>query len=141
MTRPQNRSQLLKYFGAKQKNAMWSWCGINEEEKSVYFSVWTDSLNQFGDKDQNYYTIQGPDWGVNEETGAFSPARKDQDEKLDKVLNEGYEAFAYFIEPKNKNAHPREIGATRTSFVFLLELERLPDGAVIGYPVDRIEVR
>ena len=141
MSRPENRSQLMKYFGAKEKNAQWSWCGINEEKKSVYFSVWTDFRNQFGDKKSTYYTIQGPDWGIDEKTGSIEPARNDQDEKLDKVLEQGYEAFGYFIEVKDKNAHPREIGSTRTSFVFSLELERLDDGTVIGYPLQRIEAR
>lgn len=141
MSRPENRAQLMKHFGAKQKNVQWSWCGINEEEKSVYFSVWTDFLNQFGDKGRRYYTIQGPDWGINEKTGSFLPARNDQDEKLDKVLNQGYEAFGYFIEAKDKHAHPREIGGIRTPFVFSLEIERLHDGTIIGYPLKRIEVR
>ena len=141
MARPENRSQLMKYFGAKQKNVQWSWCGINEEEKSVYFSVWTDYLNQFGDKGSQYYTIQEPDWGIDEKAGSFSPARSDQDEKLEKVLNQGYDAFGYFIEAEDKYAHPRVIGATRTSFVFSLELERLQDGTIIGYPLKRIEIR
>jgi len=140
MPRPSNRTQLLKHFGAKQKNAMWAWCGVNDEEKSVYFRVWIDFMDQFGDKGRRYYTIQGPDWGIDEKTGSFSPARNDQDEQLEKVFNQGYEAFGYFIEAKDKNVQPREIGATRTSFVFSLELERLDDGSVIGYPLQRIEV-
>lgn len=141
MSRPENRSQLMKHFGAKQKNVHWSWCAINEKEKSVYFSVWTDFRNKYGDKGRNYYTIQGPDWGIDKETGSSSPARIDQDEKLDKVLNQDYEAFCYFIEAKDKNAPVREIESTRTTFVFSLELERLDDGTVIGYPLERIDVR
>lgn len=66
MAKPENRSQLMDYFGAKQKNFVWSWCGVNEEEKSVYFSVWTDFINKYGKKDRNYYTFQEPYWGVNE---------------------------------------------------------------------------
>ena len=72
----------MEYFGAKQKNVVWSWCGINEEEKAVYFSVWTDYVNKFGDKGRRYYTIQEPHWGLNEETGSFSAARNDHDIKL-----------------------------------------------------------
>ncbi|MEE8364558.1 MAG: hypothetical protein V3R76_02125 [Gammaproteobacteria bacterium] len=58
MAKPENRSQLMDYFGAKQKNIVWSWCGINEEEKSIYFSVWTDFKNKLGKRDRDYYIIQ-----------------------------------------------------------------------------------
>lgn len=138
--KPQNKTQLLDYFGAKQKNAMWSWCGINEEEKSVYLSVWTDYKNNHGEKSKDYYTIQESDWGVNN-SGGFSPARNDHDEKLNKVFNDGFKAYGYFVVARDKNKVPREIDETKTSFVFELELERLADGAVIGYPMQRINVR
>ena len=110
----------MDYFGAKQKNTVWSWCGVNDEEKSVYFSIWTDFRSKFGDRGRNYYTIQQPHWGVNEDTGSFSPARNDHDENLDKVFNQGYKAFGYFIKAKNKNVVPREIEVTKTSFIFSL---------------------
>jgi hypothetical protein len=29
----------MDYLGAKQKNFVWSWCGVNDEERKVYFSV------------------------------------------------------------------------------------------------------
>ena len=141
MPRLENRSQLMDYFGAKQKNVVWSWCGINEEEKTIYFSIWTDYKNKFGDKGRNYYTIQEPHWGVSEETGSFSAARNDHDGNLKKIFDHGYQAFGYFIEAKNKNVVPREIEVTKTSFVFSLELERIDGGAVIGYPLQRIEVK
>ncbi len=130
----------MDYFGAKQKNTVWSWCAINEEDKTIYFSVWTDYRNKYGKKDRDYYVIQEPHWGVNENTGSFSAARKDHDEKFDKAFNGGYESYGYFVEAKNKNVVPREIEVTKTSFVFSLELERL-DGSVIGYPIKRIEVK
>ena len=141
MAKPDNRTQLMNYFGAKQKNTVWSWCGVNEEEKSVYFSVWTDYHNKFGEKGRKYYTIQEPHWGIKEQCGSFSPAREDHDKNLDKVFNQGFKAFGYFIEAKNKNTVPREIEVTKASFIFSLELERLPTGEVIGYPLQRIEVR
>lgn len=141
MSKPENRSQLMKYFGAKQKNSVWAWCGVNDEEKAVYFSVWTDLRNMHGDRDRNYYTIQEPHWGANPETGTVSPARKDHDDNLTKVFEQGYESYGYFIDAKSKTAVPREIETTRTSFIFLLELERLENGVVIGYPLRRIEVR
>lgn len=141
MAKPENRSQLMSYFGAKQKNTVWSWCGVNEEEKSVYLSIWTDFKNLYGDKSRVYYTIQEPDWGVNEETGSFSAARNDHDHNLEKVFNKGYKAYGYFIEARNKKVVPREIEVTKTSFIFSLELERLEDGTVIGYPLKRIEVK
>lgn len=138
--RPSTRAQLMDYFGAKQKNTMWSWCAVNENEKSVYLSVWTDLKNLYGDKGRHYYTIQEPDWGVND-SGVFSPARKDHDEKLSNVFSKGYKVYGYFVVAKDKTMIPREIQETKTSFVFELELEKLDDGTVIGYPMQRVEVR
>ena len=141
MSKPENRSQLMKYFGATQKNTVWSWCGVNEQEQSVYFSIWTDYYNKFGEKDKKYYTIQEPHWGNKEQSGSQSAGKADHDINIDKVLNHGYKAFGYFIEAKDKNIVPREIKETRTSFVFSLELEKLPTGEIICYLIDRIEVK
>jgi hypothetical protein len=71
----------------------------------------------------------------------MSAARKDHDEKLSLVFDNGYEAYGYFIEAKDEKAHPREIGHTRTSFIFSFDLERQKDGSVLGYPKNRIEIR
>lgn len=139
MAKPENRSQLMTYFGAEQRNTVWSWCAVNEAEKKVYLSVWTDhGKTQPGDNRKSYI-LQEPHWGEKPD-GAFQPARKDHDEKLDKVFESGYEAFGYFVEPKSRNTVPREIKNTRTSFVLRLELKRLNNGIVIGYPLERVEV-
>jgi hypothetical protein len=140
VSKPENRSQLMEYFGAEQKNTVWSWCAVNEDEKTVYLSVWDDFRNKHGERDRPYYTIQEPAWGVNEK-GHFSAARNDHDEKLKKVFEEGYKPFGYFVTAKKRNVVQREIEKTKTSFIFSLELERLNDGTVIGYPIDRIEVK
>jgi hypothetical protein len=44
MARPENRSQLMSYFGAKQRNTVWSWCAVNEEERKVYLGTQTNDL-------------------------------------------------------------------------------------------------
>jgi hypothetical protein len=137
---PTNRSQLMKRLGAVQKNSVWSWCAVDESGKKVYLSGWTDVRKQ-GDDGRVSYLIQAPDWGVDEETGDRSPARSDHDEKLRLVFDEGYEPYVYINEAKDPNASPREIANTKTSFIFKMELERLPDGAVRGYLLDRIEIR
>ena len=139
--RPENRSQLMEYLGAVQRNVVWSWCAVNEEEKRVYFSVWTDTRMMRGDDKEISYLIQEPHWGIDEATGNKSAARKDHDEKLSKVFDEGYEAYGYFVVAKDVNAVPREIEETRTSFIFSLKLKRMPDGAILGYPLSRIEIR
>ncbi len=140
MAKPENRLQLMEYLGAKQKNTVWSWCAVNDEERKVYFSVWVDTRAK-RDGARVSYIIQEPIWGVDQDTGSKSAARKDHDEKLSLVFNEGYEAYGYFIEAKDENAHPREIGNTKTSFIFSLELERQKDGSVLAYPKTRIEIR
>jgi len=138
MARPQNRSQLMERLGAVQTNTVWSWCGVNEAERKVYFSIWTD--NGYPSSGAKSYIVQEPYWGINEK-GSKSPARNDQDEKLELVFSQGYEPWGYFIEAKDPSVHPREIGNTHTSYVMRLRLERLQDGTVIGTLVQRVEVR
>jgi hypothetical protein len=130
----------MDHLGAKQKNTVWSWCAVNYDEKKVYFSVWVDKRGKH-DGVRTSYVIQEPHWGIDGETGAISPARKDHDEKLALVFENSYEAYGYFIEARNPNASPREIESIQTSFIFLFKLERQPDGTVLGYPVTRIEIR
>jgi len=141
MIKLDNRSQLMKHFGAEQKNTVWSWCAVNEATKSVYLSVWDDYRNTNKKITKVHYLLQEQDWGVNDETSNFSPARKDHDKKLSLILEEGYKAFGYFVTAKDKHVLPREIETTKTSFIFSLELDKLEDGTVIGYPIKRIEVK
>ncbi len=140
MARLANRSQLMDHLGAKQKNTVWSWCAVNEEERMVYLSVWMDTRAK-RDGVRVSYVIQEPDWGVDPTTGSKSAARKDQDEKLSLIFDKGYEAYGYFIEAKDTTANPREIESTSTSFIFSFDLERQPDGSILGYPKARIEIR
>jgi hypothetical protein len=141
MTKPENRSQLMSYLGATQRNTVWSWCAVNEAERKVYLSVWTDFRGDHANNGKKSYIIQEPHWGIDQGRTSPSPARNDHDEKLSKIFESGYEAFGYFIEVRDPKAVPREIEKTKTSFVFSLELERLPDGRIIGYPLDRIDAK
>lgn len=139
MSRPENRLQLMQYFGASQFNDRLAWCGANYAEKKAYFSIWTDNIHtQNGRKG---YLIQEPYWGVSDETDRKSAARNDHDAKISLVFEQGYEAFGYFIVAKDRTAHPRDIAETRTSFVVRLQLEVLPDGSIFGFPIGRIEIR
>lgn len=140
MSKLENRSQLMEYFGAVQKNTVWSWCAINEDEKSIYLSVWTDFRGDYENNGKVSYIIQEPSWGVNENTGSKSAARNDHDDKLNKIFNENYKSYGYFVEAKDRNANPREIERTKTSFIFELDLKKLKDGTIIGYPLKRIEI-
>lgn len=138
MARPANRAQLMEHFGAIQVNHVWSWCAVNESERAVYLSVWTDHVEKLAG--ETVYTLQGPEWGL-DEAGRKKPPRKDHDEKLSLVLDQGYTAYAYFIEAKDRTTDPREIADTRTSFVMEMRVQRSPDGWVTGTPVRRVEVR
>jgi hypothetical protein len=128
----------MDYLGAKQRNVVWSWCAVNEDERKVYLSVWLDTAKK-RDGHRLSYIIQEPDWGI-EADGSIAPARKDHDEKLSLIFDQGYEPYGYFIEAKDRNARPRQIEDTRTGFIFSLELERLPDGTILGYLKDRINI-
>jgi hypothetical protein len=129
----------MDYLGAKQKNVVWSWCAVNEEEQKVYFSLWSD-LRKKRDGVRVIYLVQEPHWGVDARSGAKSAARKDHDEKLVLVFEHSYEAFGYVVEAEDTGAEPRKIESTATSFVFQLELQRLQDGTVLGYPTSRINI-
>jgi hypothetical protein len=120
-----------------QLNTVWSWCAVNEHERKVYFSVWTNLVYKHDGKTS--YIVQAPDWGI-DESGRKSPARNDHDNKLSLVFDQGYESYGYFIEARDRTASPREIENTRTSFVMRLELAKLQDGSVIGTPLERIEI-
>lgn len=139
MARPENRTQLMRRLGAKQVNDMWSWCAVNEAERKVYLSIWTDNVRKENGK--TTFVIQEPHWGLDDVTGASKAARKDQDAKLALIFDEGYEPYGYFIDPVDRNAHPRKIANTHTSYIMLLEIDRADDGSVIGSLVKRIEVR
>lgn len=128
----------MERLGATQLNTVWSWCAVNEADRKVYFSIWTDNTHTHNGS--RCYVIQEPDWGI-DDAGHRSPARNDQDAKFALVFKQGYEAFGYFIEAKDRNKHPREIEKTITSFVMLLQLETLGDGTIIGIPLRRVEVR
>lgn len=126
-------------LGAVQLNTVWSWCGVNDAEKRVYFSVWTDKACTYNG--EKAYVLQEPHWGIRDDTGNQSAARNDQDAKFALVFEQGYQSFGYFIVAKDPNAVPREIEETRTSFVMRLEVHKQPNGVIVGIPRERIEVR
>ena len=138
MSRTENRSQLMDYLGAVQRNQVWSWCAVNEDERRVYFSIWTD--NTLPEEGPRTYAIQEPDWGISDD-GARSPARNDHDQKLALVFEEGYEAWGYFIKARDRTAQPRAIESTATSFVVRLDLWKRDDGTIAGKVIERIEIR
>lgn len=140
MGKPQNRSQLMDYLGATQRNTVWSWCGVDHGGKKVYFSIWTHGQLNQGDGKRTYI-LQEPQWGIDSASGSVSPARKDHDEKFALVFDEGYEAFGYFIDAKDKNAVPAQIEHTKTSFIVGLDIKRLDDGRIVGSITRRIEIR
>ncbi len=140
MPRLENRSQMMEYLGAEQRNTVWSWCAVNEEERKVYFSMWEDTHSK--DADGNHqYLIQEPSWGVDEETGKKTAARNDHDEKLALVFDSGYQPFGYIVVARDKHAYPREIEETRTGFVFELAITREPNGDVRARVISRINLR
>lgn len=138
MARPENRSQLMAHFGAVQLNTVWSWCAVNDSDQSVYLSVWTDHVEKIDGV--TTYTLQGPDWGV-DELGRKSAARNDHDQELSLVFEHGYKAYGYFLEAKDRSAIPREIADIRSSFVMEMALSKSEDGWATGTPIKRIEVR
>ncbi len=130
----------MDYLGAEQRNTVWSWCAVNEEEKKVYLSIWEDTRKRRDNEDRASYVIQRADWGIDDTSGNRSAARKDHDEKLSKILDDGYAAYGYLVIAKDVAAHPREIEKTKTSFIFTLELKECPNGTILAYPISRIEI-
>jgi len=139
MPKLENRSQMMSYLGAEQRNTVWSWCAVDDDEKKVYFSLWADTRRKDGD--ETSYLVQEPHWGINEETGRPSAARNDHDEKLRLAFEEGYETFGYVVVAKDPGASPRQIEETRTGFIFEIELLRQHDGSIRGAVRKRINLR
>jgi hypothetical protein len=139
MPRFTSRAQLMDYFGAKQRNVVWAWCAVNDEEKKVYFSLWADRREK-RDGTRVSYVVQEPHWGIDPASSSMSPARRDHDEKLSLAFEHGYESYGYLVEAKDPKASPRQIESTVTSFIFQLQLEKQPDGTVLGYPTARINL-
>ena len=108
MARFTSRTQLMDYLGAKQRNVVWSWCAVNDEEKKVYFSLWSD-MRKKRDGARVSYLIQEPNWGVDPKNGSESAARKDHDEKLVLALERGYEAYGYVVEAEDTGVESRKI--------------------------------
>ena len=105
---------MMKYLGAKQRNTVWSWCAVDEEEHKVYFSMWEDTHTK--DAEGNHlYLIQEPSWGIDESSESRSPARNDQDEKLSLVFDSGYQPFGYIVVARDPTAHPRELRGQRSA--------------------------
>ena len=137
MARAENRSQMMRKLNAKLINPQWAWCAVNEDEKKVYLSVWVDLVEDH--EGSSRYLLQEPNWGV-EESGEISKSRKDLNEKMRLISEEGYETFGYFVEAIDPDASPREIKETRTSFVMRLELTTEDNGCIYGVPVERISL-
>jgi hypothetical protein len=138
MSKAENRLQLMDRLGAVQLNHVWSWCAVNETERKVYFSIWTDKRDR--STGPRSYVLQEPHWGVDERTGAYSAARVDHDAKFELVFEKSYEPLGYFIEAKDPKGFPREIDHTVTSFVVTLKLSRNDNGDIIGTLLNRIEL-
>lgn len=138
MSRPENRLQLMDRLGATQVNHVWAWCGVNHDERKVYFSVWTDFKYAVGPK--GTYVLQGPDWGLDGSPNGRK-SRNDHDAKFALVFEQGYESWGYFNVVKDPTASPREIEETKTGFVMKLDISKLEDGCIIGTVVERVEVR
>jgi hypothetical protein len=131
---------MMAYLGAKQKNTVWSWCAVDEEDRKVYFSLWSDFVSKDAEG-RARYVVQEPHWGVDPVTNRKSAARNDHDGKLALVFNEGYQSYGYIVVAKDRNAEPREIEETRTGFVFELNLSRADNGVIYGAVMARINLR
>jgi hypothetical protein len=140
MNRNVSRSQLMKRLGAKPQNSDGGWCTVNEPDKKVFLSIWTDSRDRRpGDKEVSYL-VQEPDWGICSHTGEKSQARKRHDDNLQKVFDEGYGAYGYFVVPDQATGGERQVKETKTSFIFSFELAKKDDGTVVGYPRYRLDM-
>ena len=140
MIKNQSRSQLMKRLGAKPQNSDGGWCAVNEAEKKVFLSIWTDSRSKRSGDEEISYLVQEPEWGICDETGEKSQARKRHDENLNKIFDKGYDAYGYFVVPEKSAGEERKIKETKASFIFSFELAKRDDGTVLGYPRYRLDL-
>lgn len=111
----------------------WCWCAVDHSSKRVFFTMWDDL--QYGHS--HTYVIQEPHWGVDDrdvDHAQMVVYRKDQDDKLRLVFDEGYTPYGYFITALNPRADLayRQRAVRQYSSYFDIDVERLEDGTVVG---------
>lgn len=79
-------------------------------------SFWVDAHKKRNGVNSSYI-IQEPHWGIDEKTRSASAARRDHDEKMVLVFDNGYKAYGYFIKAKDRHAQPRPIESYRFHFL------------------------
>jgi len=136
-----SRKALMDFLGAEQANPYWAWCGVDHDERKVYFSMWTYTREE--NAGAVSYTIQGPDWGVDAK-GRKNASRSDHDKKLALVLNDGYEAWGYLIEQDDRiweRDQVTKIEVTVTNRIYQLQLAVHQDGSVHGVITKEVQLK
>ncbi len=136
-----SRKALMDFLGAEQANPYWAWCGVDHEERKVYFSMWTNTREE--NSGSVSYTIQGPDWGIDDQ-GRKNPSRSDHDRKLALVMNDDYEAWGYLIEQDDRaweRDRVTKIEATVTNRIYQLRLVVRQDGSVHGVITKEVQLK
>jgi hypothetical protein len=136
----ESRKALMDFLGAEQANPYWAWCGVDHQERKVYFSMWTYKREE--NAGAVSYIIQEPTWGV-DARGRKNASRSDHDKKLALVLNDGYEAWGYLIEQDDRvweRDHITKIEATVTNRIYQLRLAVLQDGSVQGVVTNEVQL-
>jgi hypothetical protein len=136
-----SRKALMDFLGAEQANPYWAWCGVDHEARKVYFSMWTNTREE--NAGVVSYTIQGPDWGLDEQ-GRKNAPRGDHDKKLALVLNDSYEAWGYLIEQDDRaweRDHITKIEATVTNRIYQLRLVVHQDKSIHGVVTNEVQLK
>ena len=131
-----NKQDFITQLGFTQQ-MMCSWCTNPDALKRILFTAWVDTYGEHAD---SHYTLQEPWWGMNDEATGYQPNRLDHDEKFDLVLNDGYEAFMFYLTAEDVNDTPRSIKRVNCAYIDRCNLVWRPDGIILGFPTERIVV-
>lgn len=132
-----NKKAAFGYFGIVQKNEVWSWSGIKEDESLVAMTIWTDQFKCIEENDSLFwstYDQNNSEWidsfGNKERIDIIKKCRQKLDGKFRPI----------FVEPLNPgvNDETRVITSTHTPnddywFKIVQFNEETGECAAIGY--------
>tara|TARA_B110000967_G_C18491082_1_gene366828 strand:+ start:152 stop:571 length:420 start_codon:yes stop_codon:yes gene_type:complete len=107
-----NKKQAFAYFGISQKNEVWSWSGISDNQETVALTIWIDQCDWIK-KDRKYVTSI---FNKNNELWRDLPGNKERIEIIKYCINNlGSRFRAIFITPVKKGVfdETREIKSVR----------------------------
>lgn len=97
-------SALFEELGAPLNNRMWSWGGVRESDKSIFFRVWQDGTHRFEHLGKSYFTWLSDVGETDQSLGAAERRRH-----IELIRKEGYKVYMIMCVAEDDEAETRSI--------------------------------